>query len=69
VVPEAHPEGRVVRQVLVSKQQVLRFNDGSFIDFLTYETDLDKFGGPQRHFLGYDEPPPRDIRDEGLVPG
>jgi phage terminase large subunit-like protein len=45
----------------------LRFNDGSYIDFLTYETDLDKFGGPQRHFLGYDEPPPRDIRDEGLV--
>jgi phage terminase large subunit-like protein len=50
-----------------SQQQVLNFADGSFIDFLTYETDLDKFGGPQRHFLGYDEPPPRDIRDEGLA--
>ena len=49
------------------QQQMLRFADGSYIDFLTYETDLDKFGGPQRHFLGYDEPPPRDIRDEGLV--
>jgi phage terminase large subunit-like protein len=50
-----------------AQEQVLRFNDGSFIDFLSYETELDKFGGVQRHFLGYDEPPPRDIRDEGLA--
>jgi phage terminase large subunit-like protein len=50
-----------------TQDQTLTFNDGSFIDFLTYETDLDKFGGPQRHFLGYDEPPPREIRDEGLA--
>jgi phage terminase large subunit-like protein len=50
-----------------TQDQTLTFADGSFIDFLTYETDLDKFGGPQRHFLGYDEPPPREIRDEGLA--
>lgn len=46
---------------------VLSFADGGFIDFLTYETDLDKFGGVQRHYVGYDEPPPRPIRDEGLA--
>lgn len=50
-----------------AQEQVLRFADGSFIDFLSYETDLDKFGGVQRHFVGYDEPPPRAIRDEGLA--
>lgn len=49
-----------------SQSKVLTFANGSFIDFLTYETDLDKFGGVRRHFVGYDEPPPRPIRDEGL---
>ncbi len=48
------------------QNDVLTFADGSFIDFLTYETDLDKFGGVQRHFVAYDEPPPQEIRDEGL---
>lgn len=48
------------------QEKILRLNDGSFIDFLSYETDLDKFGSVQRHFVGYDEPPPQDIRDEGL---
>lgn len=50
-----------------AQDKILVFNDGSFIDFLSYETDLDKFGTVQRHFIGYDEPPPQDIRDEGLA--
>jgi phage terminase large subunit-like protein len=48
------------------QDKILKFADGSFIDFLSYETDLDKFGSVQRHFVGYDEAPPQDIRDEGL---
>jgi phage terminase large subunit-like protein len=67
VVPEAHPDRWVFDKSWKTQEQVLRFADGSFIDFLSYETDLDKFGGVQRHFLGYDEPPPRPIRDEGLA--
>lgn len=50
-----------------SQDKILKFKDGSSIDFLSYETDLDKFGTVQRHFIGYDEPPPREIRDEGLA--
>jgi phage terminase large subunit-like protein len=50
-----------------SSKNTLSFADGGFIDFLTYETDLDKFGGVQRHYVAYDEPPPRHIRDEGLA--
>lgn len=49
------------------QSKVLTFGvNGSFIDFKTYETELDKFGGVRRHFVGYDEPPPRPLRDEGL---
>ena len=42
----------------------LSFKNGSFIQFMTYEQDLAKFGGAARHFIGYDEPPPPDIRQE-----
>ncbi len=44
----------------------LRFANGSSIQFLTYEMDLDKFGGWKGHVVGYDEPPPQDIREECL---
>jgi hypothetical protein len=33
---------------------------------MTYEMDLDKFGGAAKHFIAYDEPPPEDIREECL---
>lgn len=42
----------------------LSFVNGSFIEFMTYEMDEDKFGGAARHFIGYDEPPPKGIRRE-----
>lgn len=42
----------------------LSFANGSFIEFMTHEQDLSKFGGSARHFIGYDEPPPADIRQE-----
>lgn len=45
-------------------EYTLTFKNGSVIECMTYEQELDKFGGPQRHVIGYDEPPPRDIRVE-----
>lgn len=42
----------------------LSFANGSFVEFFTYDQDVDKFGGAARHFVGYDEPPPRKIRRE-----
>ena len=45
----------------------LSFVNGSFIEFMVYEQDLDKFGGTARHVVGYDEPPPEDIRGECLM--
>jgi phage terminase large subunit-like protein len=44
--------------------RTLHFECGSWIQFMTYEMDVDKFGGAAMHFIGYDEPPPGDIRRE-----
>ena len=39
-------------------QRILRFANGSFFEFMTYEQDVDKFGGSARHRIHYDEEPP-----------
>lgn len=44
--------------------RVLTLNNGSFIEFLSYESDLDKFAGTSRHFVSYDEEPPEVIYTE-----
>ncbi len=45
----------------------LHFENGSWVQVMTYEQDVDKFGGAALHWVGYDEPPPREIRDECLA--
>jgi phage terminase large subunit-like protein len=45
----------------------LSFKNGSSIDFLTFEQDLDKFGGAAKHRIHYDEEPPKDIRRESMM--
>jgi phage terminase large subunit-like protein len=42
----------------------LRFANGSWLDFMTFEQDLDKFGGAALHRVHYDEEPPEAIRKE-----
>lgn len=44
--------------------RVLTLANGSFIEFLSYESDLDKFAGTSRHFVSYDEEPPEVIYTE-----
>jgi phage terminase large subunit-like protein len=46
---------------------ILTFSNGSTIDFLTYSMTLDKHAGVPRHAIGFDEEPPRDIFNEGLM--
>jgi phage terminase large subunit-like protein len=45
----------------------LHFKNGSTFDFLTFEQDLDKFGGAAKHRIHYDEEPPRNIRRESMM--
>ncbi len=45
----------------------LNLKNGSSFDFLTFEQDLDKFGGAALHRVHYDEEPPHDIRRESMM--
>lgn len=44
--------------------RILRFADGSWLQVMTYEQDVSLFGGAALDFVGYDEPPPKLIREE-----
>jgi phage terminase large subunit-like protein len=45
-------------------ERILRFRNGSYFEFLTYEQDRDKHGGATLHRVHYDEEPPQHIRNE-----
>lgn len=53
------------------QDRILNFKNGSFIEFMSYEQDRDKFGGSARDFVHYDEEPPgergEEIREECRV--
>lgn len=42
----------------------LHLNNGSFIEFMSYEQATDKFASASRHFIAFDEEPPQDIFEE-----
>ena len=44
--------------------RTLYFENGSFIEFMSYDQDLDKFAGTSRDFIHFDEEPPQDIYSE-----
>jgi phage terminase large subunit-like protein len=44
--------------------RTLYFANGSFIEFMSYDQDLQKFAGTSRHFNHYDEEPPQHIFNE-----
>lgn len=46
--------------------EALRFECGCRFDFMSFEQDVDKFGGAALHRCHYDEEPPEDIREECL---
>jgi phage terminase large subunit-like protein len=50
-----------------TQEGILEFLNGSWIQLMTYEQDVDKFGGAALDFIGYDEPPPQDIREECVM--
>lgn len=39
----------------------LWFANGGFIEFMSYDQDVDKFAGTSRHFIHFDEEPPEEI--------
>jgi phage terminase large subunit-like protein len=46
------------------ERRVLTLANGSFVEFMSYDQDLQKFAGTSRHFVHFDEEPPELIYDE-----
>ena len=47
--------------------RTLSLTNGSFLEFMSYEQDVEKFAGTSRHFTWFDEEPPEDIFNECLM--
>ena len=46
---------------------ILTLSNGSQIEFMSYEQDTAKFAGVSRHFVHFDEEPPKHIYDECMM--
>jgi phage terminase large subunit-like protein len=47
--------------------RTLTLANGSFIEFMSYDQELEKFAGTSRHFCSFDEEPPQAIFTECLM--
>lgn len=50
-----------------NQERTLHFENGSFVEFMSYDQDVDKFAGTSRHFIHFDEEPPQDIYIECMT--
>jgi len=46
------------------RTRTLTLENGSFVEFMSYEQEVEKFAGTSRHFIHYDEEPPKAIYTE-----
>lgn len=46
------------------QERTLTLSNGSFCEFMSYDQKLDKFAGTSRHFVHFDEEPPKAIYNE-----
>jgi len=49
------------------QSRTLTLVNGSFIELMSYEQEVEKFAGTSRHFVHFDEEPPEDIYDECMM--
>lgn len=47
-----------------AQERTLNLENGSFVELMSYDQDLDKFAGTSRDFIHYDEEPPETIYTE-----
>ena len=65
--PKGQLEGGGFDKAYDKQRRMLWFSNGSWIQFLTFEQDLDKLGGAALHRVHYDEEPPAAHRRECLM--
>ncbi|HEY9261876.1 terminase large subunit domain-containing protein [Chitinophaga sp.] len=46
------------------QDRIVNFENGSFVELMSYDQELNKFAGTSRDFVHYDEEPPSDIYTE-----
>jgi len=49
------------------QSRTLTLTNKSFVEFMSYEQEVEKFAGTSRHFVYFDEEPPEDIYNECLM--
>jgi phage terminase large subunit-like protein len=62
--PKAQLKGGSWETAYDKQRRLLRWENGSWWQFLTFEQDLDKHSGAALHRVHFDEEPPEDIRAE-----
>lgn len=50
-----------------ARERKLTLNNGSFLEIMSYEQDTDNFAGASRHFVHFDEEPPKVIWTENRM--
>jgi phage terminase large subunit-like protein len=65
--PREALKGGSVDRAFDKLQRMLRFKNGSWIQFMSNDQDLDKFGGTALHWCLFDEEPRQDIYSECLM--
>lgn len=65
--PRSQLKGGSWDSAFVKDRRILQFANGSWWQFMTFEQDLDKFGGAALHRVHYDEEPPEQVRKENRM--
>lgn len=63
-IPKSELRGGSWESAYDTQLRVLNFDNGSTVELMSYEQDLEKFAGTSRDFVHYDEEPPKDIYTE-----
>jgi phage terminase large subunit-like protein len=65
--PKDQLVGNSFERAYDKQTRILRFKNGSWFQFMTYEQDVDKLQGAALHRVHYDEEPPKAHRNECIM--
>lgn len=65
--PPSELKGGSWESAYSARLNMLTFANGSTIEFMSYDQDIEKFAGTSRHFIHFDEEPPKGVFDECLM--
>lgn len=64
--PASELAGNSWEKAFNKELRILTLKNGSTLEFMSMDQDVDKFAGTSRHFIWFDEEPPRDVYIECL---